>query len=115
MRSLSTWIQDVLREYQLSVAALAQRSALATQTIYNLMKPANIPNVTLDTLACLARGLGLHFDTVLAQLFEQPQPGDPLILEIADLCAQLDGDGRAAILRIVRSAVAAMWNEVPES
>jgi len=108
MRSLSTWIQDVLREYQLNVAALAQHSALATQTIYNLMKPANIPNVTLGTLADLSRGLRLHFDTVLAQLFEQPRQGDPIILEIADLCARLDGEGRTAILRIVRSAVAAM-------
>ncbi|HNT75276.1 MAG TPA: hypothetical protein PKH77_09675 [Anaerolineae bacterium] len=114
MRSLSTWIQDVLREYQLTAAMLAQRSALAVQTIYNLQKPAHIPNVTLDTLASLARGLGLHFDTVLAQLFEHPVYCDPLILEIADLCAQLDGEGRTAILRIVRSAVAAVWNEAPE-
>ena len=114
MRSLSTWIQDVLREYQLTVPALAQRSALATQTIYNLLKPAHVPNVTLDTLVGLAHGLGLHFDTVLAQLFEKPLYCDPIILEIADLCAQLDGDGRAAILRIVRSAVAAMWRETPQ-
>lgn len=114
MRNLSTWIQDVLREYQLTVPTLAQRSALATQTIYNLLKPAHIPNVTLDTLVGLARGLGLHFDTVLAQLFERPVHCDPIILEIADLCAQLEAEERLAILRIVRSAVAAMWREAAQ-